>query len=64
MSLCKQNIGSLHLDLHIPVNKYWLYFIFIYFRDSSWGIRDVDDLQKLAEQNGLKLINTVCKSIA
>jgi len=25
------------------------------YRNSSWGLRDIDDVKKLAEQNGLKL---------
>lgn len=24
-------------------------------RNSSWGLRDIDDVKKLAEQNGLQL---------
>lgn len=36
---------------------------FIYFsllkRNSEWGLRDIDDLEKLAQENGLKLIQTV-----
>lgn len=28
-------------------------------RDSQWGLRDVDDVQKLAEENGFKLLEMV-----
>ena len=29
------------------------------FRDPEWGIRDIKDLKKLADENGIKLIQMV-----
>lgn len=30
-----------------------------HYRDSRWGVRDVDDVEHLAEQNKMSLIKTV-----
>ena len=31
----------------------------LYFRDPSWGIRDIRDLKKLAEENNITLLEMV-----
>ena len=47
--LIRMFIFSVFCDFQLVLTLVLLY------RNSSWGLRDIDDVKKLAEQNGLKL---------
>lgn len=43
-------------QVHVYYETAWSVF---HYRDSRWGVRDVDDVEHLAEQNKMSLIKTV-----
>lgn len=53
-------IAHLALNTNHSLWCYLLDFIHVlFYRDSQWGLRDIDDVQQLAGENGLKFLEMV-----